>query len=345
MRGAEAITLQVMNDTSPGAPLQRPGRAAVGSLLRAWRSKRRLSQLDLALDAGISARHLSFIETGRSLPSRATLHAIAERLDVPLRERNAMLLAAGFAPSYSESRLSDDELREVLAATRRVLDAHDPFPGLVLDRYWNVVATNRAAAAFGAALPPALVGPPLNVFRASLHPEGLARLTVNFAEWAHHLLATLRRGVERTGDERLAALLEEVSAYPNVRALSAERAAPRGRGARAGRRAVRARHPRRAHAPVHDADHLRQPARHHARRAVHRAVLPGRRGHAHAAREGGAKYRAVPLSRLAVSILAGGRAQQASEPEVHAHPEATELEVLQELVVALLVLEVAIGKQ
>jgi transcriptional regulator with XRE-family HTH domain len=220
MRGAEAITLQVMNDTIPGAPLQRPGRAAVGSLLRAWRSKRRLSQLDLALDAGISARHLSFIETGRSLPSRATLHAIAERLDVPLRERNAMLVAAGFAPSYSESRLSDDELREVLAATRRVLEAHDPFPGLVLDRCWNVVATNRAAAALGAALPPALAGPPLNVFRASLHPEGLARLTANFAEWAHHLLATLRRGVERSGDERLAALLEEVSAYPNVRALS-----------------------------------------------------------------------------------------------------------------------------
>jgi hypothetical protein len=103
-----------------------------------------------------------------------------------------------------------------------VLDAHDPFPGLVLDRCWNVVATNRAAAALGAALPPALAGPPLNVFRASLHPEGLARLTVNFAEWAHHLLATLRRGVERSGDERLAALLEEVSAYPNVRALSAD---------------------------------------------------------------------------------------------------------------------------
>ena len=221
MRGAEAITLQVMNDTTSGTSLHPPGRAAVGSLLRAWRSKRRLSQLDLALDAGISARHLSFIETGRSLPSRATLHAIAERLDVPLRERNAMLLAAGFAPSYTQSRLTDAELAEVLAATRRVLDAHDPFPGLVLDRYWNVVATNRAAGALSAALPPALATPPINVFRASLHPDGLARLTVNFSEWAHHLLATLRRAVERTTDERLAALLAEVNDYPNVRALSA----------------------------------------------------------------------------------------------------------------------------
>ena len=213
----EAITLQVMNE----APISLPatGGAAVGALLRAWRGKRRLSQLDLALDAGISARHLSFIETGRSLPSRATLHAIAERLDVPLRERNAMLLAAGFAPGYSEGRLSDAELATVLAATQRVLDAHDPFPGVVLDRYWNIVGGNRAAAAFTRALPAWLAQPPVNVFRASLHPEGLARLTENFAEWARHLLTTLRRAAERTADDRLAALLAEVLEYPNVRAL------------------------------------------------------------------------------------------------------------------------------
>ena len=210
--------MDLRNETTSVAP---PAGAGVGRLLRGWRDKRRLSQLDLALDAGISARHLSFIETGRSLPSRATLHAIAERLDVPLRERNALLLAAGFAPSYSERKLSDAELAEVLAATRRVLDAHDPFPGLVLDRYWNVLATNKAAGSLAAALPPALAAAPINVFRASLHPEGLARLTANFAEWAHYLLATLRRAADRTNDARLAELLAEVSDYPNVRALSA----------------------------------------------------------------------------------------------------------------------------
>jgi hypothetical protein len=148
---------------------------------------------------------------------------------VPLRERNALLLAAGYAPGYPESRLTDAELAEVLAATRRVLDAHDPFPGVVLDRAWNIVATNRAASTFTRALPAFLAQPPVNVFRASLHPEGLARFTDNFAEWAGHLLAMLRRATDRTGDARLAALLAEVMDYPNVRALPAVADPPEAR--------------------------------------------------------------------------------------------------------------------
>jgi transcriptional regulator with XRE-family HTH domain len=189
-------------------------------LLRDWRTRRRRSQMDLALEAGVSPRHLSFIETGRARPSPETLLAIAQCLDVPLREQNGLLLAAGFAPRYAERSLGQDEMAGVRAALERLLAAHDPLPGLVLDRHWNVVLANRGAHLLAQLLPESLRTPQINVFRASLHPDGMARLTENFAEWAAILLGTLRRAAERTGDVHLAALLEEVLGYPGVQAIA-----------------------------------------------------------------------------------------------------------------------------
>jgi transcriptional regulator with XRE-family HTH domain len=191
----------------------------VGELLREWRGHRGRSQLALALDVGVSARHLSFVETGRSRPSPELVLALAAHLDVPLRERNTLLVAAGYAPRYAETALDDASMGRV--AVQRLLDAHDPYPGVVLDRAWDVVAANDAARLLTAVLPTALAGPPLNVFRASLHPEGLAACTRNFTEWASYLVATLRRLAVRTADPRLGQLLAEVSAYPNVAALLA----------------------------------------------------------------------------------------------------------------------------
>lgn len=192
---------------------------AVGPMLRDWRTRRRRSQMDLALDAGVSPRHLSFIETGRARPSPQTLIALAQCLDVPLRERNGLLLAAGFAPRYSEMSLQQVEMDGVRAALERVLAAHDPLPGLVLDRQWNVVLANRGAGLLADLLPNALKTPGINVFRASLHPDGISRFTENFAEWAALLVAGLRRAAQRTADAQLEALLHEVLAYPNVRAV------------------------------------------------------------------------------------------------------------------------------
>jgi transcriptional regulator with XRE-family HTH domain len=193
----------------------------VGELLREWRVRRHRSQLDLALDTGVSARHLSFVETGRSRPSPELVLALAVHLDVPLRERNTLLIAAGYAPRFAETPLDDAAMGRVRSALQRLLDAHDPYPGVVLDRYWNVVAANAAAGVLVALLPGELAGPPLNVFRASLHPDGLAVCTLNFAEWATYLVATLRRLVVRTGDPVLDALLSEVTAYSSVSELVA----------------------------------------------------------------------------------------------------------------------------
>lgn len=193
------------------------GKRGIGPLLRDWRSRRRRSQMDLALEAGVSPRHLSFIETGRARPSPHTLLALAQCLDVPLRERNELLLAAGFAPRYSENSLGRAEMTGVRAALERILAAHDPLPGLVLDRHWNVVLANQGAGLLADLLPAHLKTPAINVFRASLHPEGIAKLTENFAEWAAVLLGTLRRAAQRTGDPQLEALLREVTGYPNVR--------------------------------------------------------------------------------------------------------------------------------
>ncbi|MCP5265116.1 MAG: helix-turn-helix transcriptional regulator [Burkholderiaceae bacterium] len=207
----------------PASVVQGPGRAAgVGSMLREWRTRRRRSQMDLALDAGVSPRHLSFIETGRSRPSPSVLDAIAERLEVPLRERNRMLLAAGYAPRWRERALAEDAaMAPVRAALQRLLGAHDPYPGLVLDRHWNVVLANRAADALIERLPASLRNPCVNVFRASLHPQGMAAYTENFDAWAGYLLWSLRRALATSADPALEALQREVLAYPNVRAIRA----------------------------------------------------------------------------------------------------------------------------
>lgn len=191
-------------------------RAPIGELLREWRTRRRRSQLDLALDVGVSTRHLSFVETGRSRPSAELVLALAHHLEVPLRERNALLLAAGYAPRFSHRSLDDPSMAEVRSSIRTLLDAHLPYPGVVVDRQWNVVSANEAAMLFVADLPPHVSEPRLNVYRMSLHPDGLAARTINFTEWAAHLVRQLRRTVVLTGDPDVEALLDEVVQYPNV---------------------------------------------------------------------------------------------------------------------------------
>ena len=188
----------------------------VGPLVRDWRTRRRRSQMDLALEVGVSPRHLSFVETGRSRPSPELLLAVADRLEVPLRERNALLLAAGYAPRYPQTSLDDGSMARVRATLQRLLAAHDPYPGVVIDRAWNVVLVNSAAGLLVRDLPPTLLGPPLNVFRVCLHPDGLAARTRNFPEWAGYLRGELHRAVTLTADASLALLLAEVESYPNV---------------------------------------------------------------------------------------------------------------------------------
>jgi transcriptional regulator with XRE-family HTH domain len=185
----------------------------IGDLLREWRERRRLSQLALALDAEVSTRHLSFLETGRARPSREMILRLTERLEVPLRERNTMLLAAGFAPAYPEHDLDDPALKVARAAVDRVLVGHEPFPALAVDRYWTLVAANRVVPALLTGVAPHLLQPPINVLRLSLHPDGLAARIANLPEWRAHLLARLSRQVELTADRRLSALLEELREY------------------------------------------------------------------------------------------------------------------------------------
>lgn len=193
-----------------------PGHAqrSVGELLRFWRERRRLSQLALALDAEISTRHLSFVETGRATPSREMVLRLAEQLDVPLRERNTLLLAAGYAPVYPEATLDAPELAAVRTAIRQVLAGHEPYPAIVVDRDWNLVDANASVSLFTEGLPPELLTPPVNVLRASLHPAGLAPRIVNLGEWRAHLLGRLRRQIAITADADLAALYQELRAYP-----------------------------------------------------------------------------------------------------------------------------------
>jgi transcriptional regulator with XRE-family HTH domain len=186
----------------------------VGDLLRQWRQRRRLSQLDFALDAGISPKHLSFLETGRSRPSREMLLRLAELLDIPLRERNALLLAAGFAPMFPERRLDDPSLQAARDAMDMVLEGHDPYPAIAVDRHWTLLAANRAAHRLLAGTSPQQLVPPVNVLRLSLHPDGPAPRIVNLAQWRAYLLARLRREIEISADTVLMALLEELSAYP-----------------------------------------------------------------------------------------------------------------------------------
>jgi transcriptional regulator with XRE-family HTH domain len=187
--------------------------APVGMQLRDWRQRRRLSQLDLATDADISTRHLSYLETGRSLPSREMVIRLAETLGVPLRERNAMLTAAGYAPMYRERPLDDPALAAARRAVDLVLKGHEPYPALAVDRHWRLVAHNRAVAPFLAGASPALLAPPVNVLRLSLHHDGLAPRIVNLATWRAHLLARLRQQVAASADQTLAALHDELAGY------------------------------------------------------------------------------------------------------------------------------------
>jgi transcriptional regulator with XRE-family HTH domain len=188
-----------------------------GQLLREWRARRNLSQLQLASGAAVSARHLSFIETGRARPSREMVLHLAERLEIPLRERNRLLLAAGFAPAYGERALDSDEMALVREALERFLTAHEPYPALVLDRHWNLVLANAAIAPLLEGIAPELLEPPANALRATLHPGGMAPRILNFDEWSAHLVHRLRREIALTGDPELELLLDEVLGYPGVR--------------------------------------------------------------------------------------------------------------------------------
>ncbi len=186
----------------------------VGAQLREWRRRRRRSQLDLSLDAEISQRHLSFVESGRSRPSRDMVLRLAETLDVPLRDRNALLLAAGFAPSYGERALDDPALAAVRGVIDTILRAHAPNPALAVDRHWHMVAANQAVPALLAGVTePALLRPPVNVLRLSLHPGGLAPHIANLPEWRAHILDRVRRQQAASADPALAALLDELSAF------------------------------------------------------------------------------------------------------------------------------------
>jgi transcriptional regulator with XRE-family HTH domain len=200
------------------ATLTAPGGApTVGSLLRDWRQRRRLSQLDLAGEAAVSARHLSFVETGRSKPSPELVMHLAEHLDVPLRERNTLLLAAGYAPRYPQTPLDASEMAPVRDALDVILAGHQPFPAMVVDRHWNLVTANDSALTLlSDGLAPELLEPPVNVIRASLHPDGMASRIVNFGPWATHLVDRIRREAEATGDPRLADLHAELCSYPGV---------------------------------------------------------------------------------------------------------------------------------
>src|SRR3954447_21712567 len=189
-------------------------RSRIGPLLRDWRTRRRMSQLDLALAAGVSARHVSFVETGRSRPSAEMVIQLAEHLDVPLRDRNALLLAAGYAPAYAQRDLEDPEMGPVRQAIERVLAAHEPYPAVVVDRHWGMVAANSAVVLLTEGVAAHLLEPPVNVLRVSVHPDGMAPRIVNLGEWRAHLLDRLGRQAVVSGDPALFALHAELAGYP-----------------------------------------------------------------------------------------------------------------------------------
>ena len=186
----------------------------IGEHLREWRQRRHLSQLDLAGEAEISSRHLSFVETGRAAPSREMVLHLAERLDVPLRDRNVLLVAAGYAPIFAERSLDDPALDAARQAIDALLSSHEPYPALAIDRHWTLFAHNTAAGRLMAGADPSLLKSPVNVLRLSLHPKGVAPRILNLAEWRAHLLDRLRRQIDVTADPVLADLHKELSAYP-----------------------------------------------------------------------------------------------------------------------------------
>jgi transcriptional regulator with XRE-family HTH domain len=185
-----------------------------GPLLREWRQRRRISQLDLALDGNISTRHLSFLETGRARPSRDMVLHLAEQLEVPLRDRNILLSAAGFAPVFGERPLDDPALGAARQAVELVIQGHAPYPAIAVDRHWTLIAANDAVPPLMTGVDAELLRPPVNVLRLALHPAGLAPRTVNLPAWRNHLLERLHRQVETSGDPVLIALLEELRGYP-----------------------------------------------------------------------------------------------------------------------------------
>ncbi|CAN5524532.1 MAG: helix-turn-helix domain-containing protein [Rubrobacteraceae bacterium] len=189
-------------------------RRPVGELLRRWRGLRRMSQFGLALEAGVSSRHVSFVENGKSEPSRDMVLRLAESLDLPLRERNDLLLAAGYAPVYSEANFDSPEMSSVRGAVRKVLAGHEPYPAVVVDRIWNLVDMNEGASLFVAEVSPELLEPPANVLRISLHPDGMASCILNLGEWRAHILGRLRRQVYVSDNPALASLLNELREYP-----------------------------------------------------------------------------------------------------------------------------------
>jgi transcriptional regulator with XRE-family HTH domain len=186
---------------------------AFGALLRDWRRRRRLTQLDLGIQADVSARHLSFLETGRSKPSRDMVLHLSEELDVPLRGRNELMMAAGFAPAYTEHGLDDTEMGEVRRSLRRILEGQEPYPAVLVDGSWNLLAANRAIALLTDLVDPELMVPPVNVLRVSLHPRGLAPHVVDLEEYAAHLVSRVRRQAERAASTGLRALLGELVGY------------------------------------------------------------------------------------------------------------------------------------
>lgn len=188
----------------------------VGKLLREWRRRRHLSQMGLASDSAVSTRYLSFIETGRARPSREMVLHLAEQLEVPLRERNSLLLAAGYAPFYPQRSLEDDEMESVREAIDRFLAAHEPYPAAIVDRHWNLVAANPGIGILTEGVAPELLEPPANVFRIALHPDGMAPRILNFEEWSGQIIARVRRQAVVTGDAEIERLHEELRSYPGV---------------------------------------------------------------------------------------------------------------------------------
>ncbi|MGI5162860.1 helix-turn-helix domain-containing protein [Spirillospora sp. CA-253888] len=186
----------------------------IGEQLRAWRQRRRLSQLELASEAEVSTRHLSFVETGRSAPSRDMVLRLADHLEVPLRDRNLLLVSAGYAPMYAETPMEEPRMDAVRAALRQVLDGHEPYPAVVVDRFWNLIDANGAAGLFMEGAPEKLLEPPLNVLRLSMHPDGMARNILNLGEWRAHMIDRVRRHVALTADASLTALYRELRDYP-----------------------------------------------------------------------------------------------------------------------------------
>ncbi|MER5945563.1 helix-turn-helix transcriptional regulator [Streptomyces sp. NPDC001904] len=194
---------------------RRGNTSEVGRLLRGWRERRRVSQLDLALRADSSARHISFVETGRSRPSEEFLLRLAEHLDVPVRERNALLLAAGYAPRFAETSLDDPSLGALRAGLDQLLRGYEPYPALIVDATYDVVAANRGVALLLESLPEHLLAAePMNAMRLTLHPEGLAPRIRNLRAWRGHLLAQMERQIALARSPALRALYDEVAAYP-----------------------------------------------------------------------------------------------------------------------------------